>query len=1038
MKDRRLTIPSFSVIVLFLALALLGVALSAKLPVKLSSSGTLPSLTVRFSMNGSPRTVETEVTNRLESMLSRIQGVHHVRSRSGKNYGTVTLEFDRSTDMETARFEAAMIIRQMWGGMPESASYPVLSLQPVDDDAAGPFMSYTINADEAPSQILRYADAYIKPELVRIPGVAQVAFSGATPKEWQLTYDSDRLQALGIEAAEILQAVRQRGEREFLAPGLTAVMSGTEDSLRLSEMILADKDGRIVTLADVASAKHVDATPMGYYRINGLNSLYMNITAAEDANQIALSEEIRRTLDRLLPSMPDGFLLDLSYDASERISKELDNIFVRTGLTVLILLLFVGVVTFSFRYLLLVAVSLAMNISVAFVFYYLLGVEIQLYSLAGITISLNLIIDNIIVMTGHFTRRHDLKAFTAVLAATLTTVGALSVVFFLDEQTLLGLKDFVIVVLVNLAVSLPVALFLVPALIERMNVKAGERTLKPLPASFLRNVERKTIGFLCRHKWAVCALFVWGFGLPVFLLPEKVDGTGKWASLYNSTLGSPYYKDKIKPWADAVLGGSLRLFAEKVHGGTYFNRELDEPVLHINATLPAGATLRQMNGLVRRMEAFLASEDGVRQFHARVSGPRRAGISVYFKPAFQRTEYPYRLKSDVIAKALTLGGGSWSVYGLEDRMFDNDVRESAGSSRIKLTGYNYDDLMAYAEQMRDSLLTNRRIREVTLSSDFSWWKDDFNEFYLDIDRQKLAKSGLDVQRLFDAVSREMADGLPVGTVIGPDGLENIRLYSSGKDRDGWGFLKIPFRIGENDYKLEDFATLERRQTPQDVVREDQEYVVCVQYEYIGSFLQGRKVREDAIKKFNDRMPLGYKAGPAVDDGYGAGTSGQYLLLLLVAVIIFFISAILFNSLRQPLAIILVIPVSFIGVFLTFSVFDLKFDQGGFAAFVLLCGITVNAAIYIVHEYNAVRRKNPGRSPLDCYLEAFHFKIVAVLLTVLSTVLGFIPFLVGGTRLSFWFPLAAGTMGGLLFSLLAIAFLLPVLILKNKPDEVHPV
>ena len=1009
-------------------------------------------------MTGSARTVESEVTNRLESMLARIQGIKSIKSRSSNGSGSVTIGFDRSADMELARFEAAMIVRQLWESMPESASYPVISLQQIDRDAARPFMSYTINADEPPSQILMYAEDYIKPELARIPGVAKVEFSGATPKEWQLTYDSDVLQTLGIEVSELQKATATRGNREFLTPGITLGMSDQSDTLNLEEIIVADKEGRIVTLDNLATARHVDAEPRGYYRINGLNSLYMNITSTDDANQITLSEEIRNTLARLKVSMPKGFLIDLNYDASERISKELDNIYMRTGLTVLILLLFVGLITLNFRYLLMVAISLAINIAIAFAFYYMTGVEIQLYSLAGITISLNLIIDNIIVMTEHITRRHDLKAFTAVLAATLTTVGALSIIFFLDEKTMLGLKDFVNVVLINLIVSLFVALFLVPALIDRMGVKAkkwslkrkgnvvaslhngnnivspGNETVVPALAETsgirFRKFEFSILNFLCRFKGWIYALFILGFGIPVFLLPDKIEGEGRWANIYNSTLGSQTYKEKIKPWTDAVLGGTLRLFSQKVYNGNYYNRSVDEPVLSVNATLPNGATLNQMNELIKKMEVYLAGEDGIRQFHTNVYGPRRAGINIYFKPEVQHTGYPYRLKADVISKALTLGGGSWSVYGLEDQGFNNDVRESAGSSRIRISGYNYDDLMKYAEEIRDSLLTYKRIKEVTLNSEFSWWKDDFTEFYLEIDNEKLARKGLNVQTLYQSITREIGNEITAGTVVGPNGLEKIKLFSSGKDKDVWGFMKIPFRIGKNYYKLEDFATIEKRQAPQDVVKEDQEYVLCIQYEYIGSYQQSNRVLDGIIKKFNDRLPLGYKVESAGYDWMREDTSKQYLLILLVAVIIFFISAILFNSLRQPLAIIFVIPVSFIGVFLTFYTFNLKFDQGGFAAFVLLCGITVNAAIYIVNEYNALRRKNPDISARECYLEAFNFKIVAVLLTVLSTVLGFIPFLIGDTQLSFWFPLAAGTMGGLLFSLLAIFFLLPTLILKK--------
>ena len=134
--------------------------------------------------------------------------------------------------------------------------------------------------------------------------------------------------------------------------------------------------------------------------------------------------------------------------------------------------------------------------------------------------------------------------------------------------------------------------------------------------------------------------------------------------------------------------------------------------------------------------------------------------------------------------------------------------------------------------------------------------------------------------------------------------------------------------------------------------------------------------------------------------------------------------------NQPLAIIFVIPISYIGVFLTFYLFELNFDQGGFASFVLLCGITVNASIYILNEYNAIRRRLPKLRPARAFVKAWNAKIVPIFLTVVSTVLGFIPFMVGADKEAFWFPLAAGTIGGLVMSVLGIFVFLPIFTLKK--------
>ncbi len=1042
---------SFTLIVTFVCLSLVGLALVPFLSVKLSPSRDMPGLSVSFSMPGnSARVVEAEVTSRLEGMLARVNGIKNISSISDNGWGAVSIELDKHTDIDATRFEVSTLIRQLWSQLPDGVSYPVISTQRSDDKASRPFMTYTLNAPATPIVIQEYGEERIKPLLSAVSGVYKVELTGATPMEWRIVYDYMQLERIGITVQDILSAIEERYGKEFL--GICELENnGSSEWIRLvrttegnpvgfvpSEMAVRTKDGSLIPLDRLVKVTRTEQEPTSYYRINGLNSVYLSITASETANQLVLAKQIKKVIAEAEAVMPPGYEIHISYDATEYISKELDTIYFRTGITVLILLLFVALITRNMRYLFLIVTGLTVNIAVAVILYYVLGLEIQLYSLAGITISLNLVIDNIIVMTDHILRRRNLKAFMSVLAATLTTIGALVIIFFLDEKIRLNLQDFAAVVIINLGVSLLVTLFFVPPMIEKIGLAEGKpkyiRMWVKRGIVYFTRFYRTMIILLSRYRVIAFTLLVLGFGIPVFMLPEKIEDAedkGRWAEWYNKIFDNTTYKEDIKPIVDKVLGGTLRLFAEKVYDGSYFNRDESEVVLYINATLPNGSTLEQMNVLMKRMEIYLSEFKEIRQFQTTVYNARRASIQVYFKKEHSHTGFPYVLKSNVISKSLILGGGSWTVYGLQDQGFSNDVRESAGSFRVKMYGYNYDELSYWAEEMKKQLLTHRRIKEVTVSSEFSWWKDDYTEFYLEFDKRRMAEENLTAYDLF-AVLRPvfMRDQL-AGSIIYDNSLEYLRLSSrQSSDYDVWAFMAVPFVVNGKQYKLSDLAVLAKSQAPKQVAKENQQYRLCLQYEYIGSSEQGRKLLDKDIELMKKRLPMGYTVeSDSANWSWGKDDNSQYLLLLIVISIIFFISAILFNSLSQPLAIIFVIPVSYIGVFLTFYLFDLNFDQGGFASFVLLCGITVNASIYILNEYNAIRRNFPKLSPLRAYTKAWNVKIIPIFLTVMSTILGFVPFMIG-EKTPFWFPLAAGTIGGLVMSVIGIFMYLPILSLSG--------
>ena len=374
-------ISSFSIILAFFCLTLAGLALMPFLPVKLAPSQTLPEMSISFNLPGNAaRVVEMSATSRLEAMLARIKGVENIRSSSGNGWGRISIRFNKYTDINAARFEVSTVIRQTWPYLPEGTSYPNISMTQSDEKAGRPFLSYTVNAPTNPIVIQLYTENNIKPKLAQIPGINKIDISGAMPMEWRLEYDYKQLETLGITVPEIQSAIRNAFSKEFL--GTVAIDSS--EWIRLSLMpkdngmekfdpagiIVKNIGGKQITLDQLVTVARLEQEARSYYRINGLNSIYLSITSEESANQLDLSRKIKEKLKELESMFPAGYEIHLGYDATEYIQNELDKVFFRSGLTLIILLVFVLVIYRSFKYLLLIFLSLFMNIAIALIFYY--------------------------------------------------------------------------------------------------------------------------------------------------------------------------------------------------------------------------------------------------------------------------------------------------------------------------------------------------------------------------------------------------------------------------------------------------------------------------------------------------------------------------------------------------------------------------------------------------------------------------------------------------------------------------------------------
>ncbi len=1026
---------SFSIIVVFLALMLIGIAFIPLLDISYKPSRDLPQLTIYFSWpNASPKVVEDE-TSKIEGLLGKISQVKNIESTSSVGNGRVVLEFDKTADLNQKRYEVSTLIRQLRSNMPEGMNYPEIISSTAGNDDAVSLMVLTLNASASTHYIEKVANQQLIPALLKINGIADISLYGSSPYQWEINFDPGLLKNFSLSPSEISSVINRLGDKTFLGNQQNAsgsyipVLATTRyvHPEKWGSLPIANKGGRIIKLSDVATVKLKEKPPTSYYRINGKNTINLVVYAAKGENQLKLSGEIRESLEQVREKLPLGYSVLVASDSTEYIHEELTKIGLRTLFSLIILLLFVLVVSRSFRILAILSISLIANLLIACVFYYLLKVEIHIYSLAGITVSFGIIIDNSILMVTHLQKQKGLRVFISLLAATLTTLGALSVVFFLKENQKTLLIDFTYVMLINLSVSLIVSLFLVPALMEKLyHQKSDARA----PLRVRRRIMKVTqfysrfIGFEKRFKWAFFVLIILAFGLPVGSIPGKIEKETKAAKLYNRTLGYETFQSKIKPVAEKVMGGALRLFTEYVFEGSFYS-DPGKTTLYVRGQMPEGCTIEQLNEAVRKMEQYISQFREIEQFETRITGYKNSAITIQFTKEAEKSSFPFLLKSQVEAKAISLGGMDWSVYGV-GKGFSNALNMDYKNSHILLTGYNYDQLYKYAELLEERLLQNPRVDNTEINSSNSWGSTTRHEYKLQVDKDLLAMQNLDYYDYTNSLFAQLYSR-NLSPFYNETELQPVVLLSNQSNKyNKWDFYNIPVTTSAGQKKLSQAGEIHKLLAGKSILKKNQVYQMYLNYNFVGPGPLAKMVQDREIEEINKILPLGYKAQRPENYWYWNNKEKkQYWLLLLIVVIIYFITAILFESLLKPLAVISLIPISFIGVFLTFYLFGYNFDQGGFASFILLSGLVVNAAIYIINDFNNLVSRNNQAITIRTYLKAFNQKIVAITLTILSTVLGLLPFVWGGQKEVFWFAFAVGAMGGLLFSLLAIIIYLPL-------------
>ncbi|MDI6779120.1 MAG: efflux RND transporter permease subunit, partial [Bacteroidota bacterium] len=485
-----------------------------------------------------------------------------------------------------------------------------------------------------------------------------------------------------------------------------------------------------------------------------------------------------------------------------------------------------------------------------------------------------------------------------------------------------------------------------------------------------------------------------------------------------------------KPYVDHTFGGSLHLFFKYVNRGEIWSYGAETYLLVVIRT-PAGTELERLNEAVKLVEDELSKfDDKVDKYITNIYNNEIGNITITFSEEAVQSSFPYILKAHLTSLMSNIGGATVGVLGFGPGFFTGSSQ--LPSYNVKILGYNYEKVKEIGEQIRQQLILNRRVANVDIDRSFMYSENLF-EVAITANRSLLERYGLTISELMYRI-RSLTRGAIQASRIKIAGEEiNYSIKFAGYkvfSIDDLMSVVIAVPNGEK-VKLKDIITLKERKVLSRIVRENQQYQRYVSFEYKGPYKYGQKLTESVVEQVKNNLPHGYTVEQSNWFFMLTPKSEMELsfIILLAILVVYMVTAALFESYVKPFIIIFSVPFSMIGVFLAFYFSDATFDRGGYASVLLLTGISVNISILLLDKLSKIETTDFVHD----IIKGSSTRLRPILITTLTTIAGILPLVIEETHDSFWYSLGLGTVGGLISATLLVLFIIPVIytLLYNK-------
>jgi HAE1 family hydrophobic/amphiphilic exporter-1 len=1031
-SDVSIKRPVFATMMM-VTLVVLGVVGYQRLAVDEYPDITYPTVMINTSYPGaSPQTMERQISRPIEEAVNTVQGMYEVSSTSIQGVSLVRLQFNLGVDIQAARQDVSAKVARIRRQLPPNIDEPVIQNFDPNDS---PIVTLAVQSTERSlREITDLADESIVTRLEAVPGVGAVNRGGGAARTIRVQLDPNAMRAYGISPTQVMQ-VLDRENQEIPAgrvdrgnlEQLVRVTGRIVDPKAFARIPIVVRNGVAVTVGDVATVVDGIADKRNASELDGKPAVSVDIVKLSGANTVAVADSVKAAVAELQRRLPSDVTIRMTKDDSKRIRESLADvqlsIILGALLTIAIIYLFLN----SWRSTVITGLALPISVISAFFGMWLFGFTLNTMTLLALSLAIGLLIDDAIVVRENIVRHMEMgkdhfKAASegtseiglAVFSTTMAVIAVFIPVAFMGGMIGRIFFQFGVSVAFAVLVSLFVSFTLDPMLSSVWydpDVEGGHGERRAT-----RNPIRK---------------FAFAFNDWFERVSDRYPPMLGWALKHRGIV-----------MAGALVSVVIAFLIVPKLGFTWMP-DLNGDDYSVSVRTQPGSTLEYTLDRARAVISEIKKDPDVEFTHVNIGGgfrgtPNNGNIFVKLRDATERDRDIKDIQNALRDRLRHVTGVRATIQGA------SSIFGGRGQPiRVNIQGPEQTRLKIAAAQVLEAVKSIPGVAE-PMSSD----EGDIPQLDVNVDRTQAWAAGVSVgtigQTLQPLFSGQRATRWedPLGyehdvIVVYPDSLRasaanvaDIPVPRSATGNVGVANATAPVATAAGappgTIALAQVADIKAGVGPQQIERRQLERQITINAGVLPGYGLGDVA--DRVKSAIDSLglPPGYHAVFTGDVQNLNETKGYVLEALLLAVIfIYLILASLFGSFLQPLAIMLALPLSFIGVTLALLLTKGNINVMSMIGIIMLMGLVTKNGILLVDFTNQEREK--GKERVTAILTASRERLRPIIMTTIAMIFGMIPLALAiGAGAEQRAPMARAVIGGLITSTILTLLVVPVM------------